>query len=343
MTAESPVESPLPSVAKIALFTVRSFAIEHAIPVIQAHPNAELVCVLTTPGPKNRRSRAYCEVVDALERCGHANVDLIVSNKKSKWGDLIACYGANLILCSGFPWIIPESLINDPRLPLGVINFHNSLLPKYMGPNAFGWGIVNNDGEVGYTAHRMSPEIDTGPILIAERVPLEVNEDYQDLKKKVPPVFTGMVQRVIGMALAGDPGTPQAGTPSQAPKFDPAFRWIDFNDTALQNHNKVRAFYGERDHPKGALAKIDGTTLCFTKTRLHPVKLIDLPELVGEHKEQLPEELTSLTSALSTSSGLSSSVETDSLPGAVLTPQGESFFIQCGDTSLEVLEWNVVE
>jgi methionyl-tRNA formyltransferase len=333
-------------VVRIALFTVRSFAIEHAIRVINSRPDAELACVLTCTGPQSRRSKAHCEVVEALYKAGHHNVDVIVSNKKSKWADLIANYDANAVFCSGFPWLIPESVLNDPRLPLGVINFHNSLLPKLMGPNAFGWQMVLGQEEVGYCVHRMSAEFDTGPILFTETVPLDVNEDYQDLQKKMPAVYTGMVNKAITMALERHPGFPQVGTPSAAPKFDEGFRWIDFNAPAREIHNKVRAYFGVRDHPKGALAKVNGETLCFTKTRfVAPVKVLGAPMFPEESPSSddttVSDEASSLNTVSTESFGSEGTME--GLPGAILARYGDTFFVQCGDTTLEVLEWHKVE
>jgi methionyl-tRNA formyltransferase len=344
------------AVARIALFTVRSFAIEHAIAMIQARPDAELACVLTCTGPQSRRSTAHCEVMEALYKAGLYNVDVIVSNKKSKWADLIANYDANVVFCSGFPWLIPESVLNDPRLPLGVINFHNSLLPKLMGPNAFGWQIVLNQEEVGYCVHRMSSEFDTGPILFTETVPLDVNEDYQDLQKKMPAVYRGMVDKAITMALERHPGFPQVGTPSAAPKFAPEFRWIDFTAPAREAHNKVRAYFGVRDHPHGALAKLNGEVVCITKTRYNaPIKLVGVVGAMEDEERQVPsvddttvsDEVMSLTTASIDSDGnvteQSYSNGSSILPGTILARHGDSFIIQCGDTSLEVLKWHKVE
>jgi methionyl-tRNA formyltransferase len=381
----------LPTKARIALFTVRDFAIEHALPIIASRPDAELAVVLTTPGPKGRRSPAHLSVMEALHRLGHANVDVLCSNKKSKWPDLLALYDVNLILVSGFPWLIPAAVLDDPRIALGVINFHNSHLPRFQGPNAFGHYMLTGESSVGYCCHRMSAEFDTGPILFTETVPLDMNEDYQDLKLKMPAVFSGMIDKAITLALKGEPGIPQTGTPSHAPKFDDAFRWIDFqNASARDVHNKVRAYYGERDHPKGALANLDdGTVICITKTRYHPVvKVLGMPppspvassSSSNNHNtefHQYPADdpdvasvasLTTLSSEGMTTTASSSYYGTSnrnnegsgimggSYPGAMMSGPflgGSSrecsvagddspFFVQCGDTALEILEWHRV-
>ena len=81
---------------------------------------------------------------------------------------------------------------------------------------------------------------------------------------------------------------------------------------ALSIHNKVRAFYGERDIPKGALAKVEGETICFAKT--------------------LYEE----------NANLSASENNEPSPGTVLSRTDNTFEVQCGDTSLKVVEWHKV-
>lgn len=309
----------LPTHARVALFTVRSFAVENAIRVIEERPDATLVCVLTTPGPKSRRSTAHIQVLQALYDNGYSNIDVIISNKRSTWAELLAVHQVNLIVCSGFPWLIPESIIHDPRIELGVLNIHNSRLPQYVGPNAFGHAIVNGDKELGYCCHRMSAEFDTGPILFNISVPIDVNEDYQDLKVRMPEIYRGMIDRAITAALAGDPGTPQSGEPSYAPKFSDDFRWIDFNTNALDIHNKVRAYYGERDHPKGALAVVDEGTICITKTRYRA------SSSEGDTNEpMLDAEIPA------------------AVPGTIISRDKDTFFVQCKDTSLEVLEWHPV-
>lgn len=62
----------------------------------------------------------------------------------------MAQYDVDLILSVRYPWLLPESLLEDKRIRLRVqLNFHNSHFPKYRGPNAFGWSICNGDKKLG--------------------------------------------------------------------------------------------------------------------------------------------------------------------------------------------------
>jgi methionyl-tRNA formyltransferase len=55
--------------------------------------------------------------------------------------------------------LIPVDALDVP--PLGVINTHPSLLPRYRGPNPIAWTVRNGDRELGYSIHRMDADFDT--------------------------------------------------------------------------------------------------------------------------------------------------------------------------------------
>lgn len=60
--------------------------------------------------------------------------------------------------------------------PLGGINLHPSLLPKYRGPSPINAAILNGDGETGITVQRLSLKMDAGDIVLQERIPLTGRE-----------------------------------------------------------------------------------------------------------------------------------------------------------------------
>src|SRR5215216_3792395 len=86
-----------------------------------------VVGVVTTPGPKRRRSPAYLEVVAAVS----PGVDVIVSNHPERWAAMLAPLKPDLIISGGFPWRIPSEVLVLPRL--GANNFHDALLPRHRG------------------------------------------------------------------------------------------------------------------------------------------------------------------------------------------------------------------
>ena len=80
-----------------------------------------VVGVVTSPGPKRRRSPTYLEVVAAVP----PGVDVIVSNHPERWAAMLAPWQPDLIVSGGFPWRIPADVLALPRL--GAINFHDAL------------------------------------------------------------------------------------------------------------------------------------------------------------------------------------------------------------------------
>lgn len=316
-----PAKAPI----RIALFTVMGFAVHTVISnVVDQREDLEIAVVVTCPGPKSRRSDAHIEVVQALWDSGHGNIDVVVSNKRSNYAKMMKLYKIDMIISMGYPWLLPVDILtpNEPeKYPgsprLGAVNFHNSLLPLYRGPNSFGWSICNGDSEFGFCSHRMDGAFDEGDILLSWTVPDDdINLPIESLMSGFKSMFPQKVSETIDKMIEGDLGTPQVGEGSHAPKFTEDFRWIDFaKSTAREVHNKVRAFYGERDIPKGALATVEGTEICIHRTFY-----------------RASQDCEDATAGAVTSRG---PAENESESGGLPS----TFFVKCKDTTLEILEW----
>lgn len=307
------------SPVRIVLFSVMEVSIKEAMKVFAKREDVELALVITCPGPKSRRSDAYMDVIQALYDEGHHNVDVMVSNKKSKYKEILKMYEIDMIMSIGYPWLLPEEILN-PNSPqyketsprLGAVNFHNAMLPRYKGPNSFGWSVINEDNAFGFCTHRMDNDFDTGRILLEWSMP---DKDINKTHDEIFPELVKGVDATIDMMLSEDPGRKQAGQGSYAPKFEDSFRWIDpATLTAREIHNRVRAFYGARDIPLGALTKINGKVMCLQRTFYREMS----PERDGSYNRD----------------------ETENIVSKAKNGSSSSFFIQCKDTTLEVLEWN---
>src|SRR3712207_1964606 len=115
-----------------------------------------VVGVVTSPGPKRRRSPTYLEVVAAVS----PGVDVTLFNHPQSWAAMLAPLRPDLIISGRFPGRIPADVLALPRL--GAINFHDALLPRPRGPNTSGWVFRRGETETGLTIHRLAPEFDTG-------------------------------------------------------------------------------------------------------------------------------------------------------------------------------------
>src|SRR3954470_768907 len=70
--------------------------------------------------------------------------------------------------------MLPEVVWNMP--PMGTINVHGSLLPQYRGAAPINWAIINGEKETGVTTFKLQHQIDTGNILLQEKIPVHDDE-----------------------------------------------------------------------------------------------------------------------------------------------------------------------
>jgi methionyl-tRNA formyltransferase len=88
--------------------------------------------------------------------------------------------------------IVPASLLAVPRL--GTINAHFGMLPAYRGMNVAEWSIYHDD-PVGVTIHLVDAGIDTGPILLRERITLEPGDTFASLRSRQRDLAAGLLVR----------------------------------------------------------------------------------------------------------------------------------------------------
>jgi len=298
-------QTPAPESWRIVVFTnIPGGVIYSLVDEVVRPLGHRVVGVVTSPGPKRRRSPTYLEVVAAVS----PGVDVIVSNHPERWAAMLAPLEPDLIISAGFPWRIPADVLALPRL--GAINFHDAILPRHRGPNATGWAFRLDDTETGLTIHRLGSEFDTGPVLAQVRVPITDDDDLSTLMAKMVNHAPGLLRQALERVARGDPGDVQdESQATEAGLFEDAWRVIDWSQPARTIHNQVRSWVGFRDIPAGALGEIGGETLQITKTRLAPDGPID---------------------------------HAPAPPGTVVRRDGERLVVQCGDGPIEILAWSPV-
>jgi methionyl-tRNA formyltransferase len=233
---------------RIVYFSSRPSDLTNLIAGALQQAGAEIVLLVTTPGPPARSTDAYKDVV-ANKLPG---IDILVTSHIRRLTGIVRALEPDLIFVTGFPWRLPVELLAVPRL--GSLNTHPAALPKYRGPNPIFWHFINGETEMGLTVHRMEAEFDTGPILAQATMPIDPDWYAED----VGPGLSEIGPRVIGQAfaavLAGDPGTPQSTEgASYAPLATEADRKLDWSLPASQLRNRIRAW-----SPEGAVGQIEG-------------------------------------------------------------------------------------
>jgi methionyl-tRNA formyltransferase len=144
---------------------------DFAVPSLKAllDSNENVVCVITQPDrPKGRGRKLTPPPVKELAL--QSGLPVLQPEKIREEGFLarISEFNPDLIVLTAYGRILPGSLINLPSY--GTINVHASLLPKYRGAAPIQWALINGETETGVTIMQMDEGLDTGDILLAEKL-----------------------------------------------------------------------------------------------------------------------------------------------------------------------------
>ena len=130
--------------------------------------------------------------------------------------------------------------------PLGGINLHGSLLPKYRGAAPVHWAILNGDRETGITVIHMTSRLDGGPILAVRKTAIGSEETTPQLENRLAKLGVEAVLESIarlqhwdGVSPLGMPQDPKLAT--KAPRLSKQDGAVDWVKSAEQIRNQVRA------------------------------------------------------------------------------------------------------
>ena len=154
-------------------------------------------------------------------------------------------YNADLQIVVAFR-MLPEVVWNMPRL--GTFNLHASLLPQYRGAAPINWAVMNGDHETGATTFMLQHEIDTGNIILQERIAIAPDENVGSVHDRLMIMGAGLVTRTVDAIIeAEDKGMAIKTFPQDnsielrpAPKIFKDTCAIDFSRSAEQIRNHVR-------------------------------------------------------------------------------------------------------
>ena len=161
--------------------------------------------------------------------------------------------------------MLPESIWSFP--PMGTLNVHGSLLPKYRGAAPINWAIMNGEKETGVTTFRLQHAIDTGDILMQERIPITPNMTAGALHDRMMEVGAQTLVTTLNGLIAGTiQAKPQeeALASIHAPKIFTKDCQIDWHQPVEQIHNLIR---GLAPFP-GAITKVDGKLVKLFSTSI---------------------------------------------------------------------------
>ncbi|MGE5487211.1 MAG: methionyl-tRNA formyltransferase [bacterium] len=173
--------------------------------------------------------------------------------------DLLRSFGADAFVVVGYGKIIPESIIAIP--PLGIINVHASLLPKYRGAAPIQWAIANGETRTGVTTMQIDAGLDTGAILLQSATEVGLEETAVELSARLAQMGADLlVETLAGLSNGTIKPRPQDDSEaSYAPVLRKEDGLIDWSQPAAAINNRIRGFQpwpGCYTHFRGRLLHI---------------------------------------------------------------------------------------
>ncbi len=200
--------------------------------------------------------------------------------------------------------ILRHQMFSMPRL--GTINCHAGLLPFYRGRSVLNWALINDEPEFGVTVHFIDEGIDTGDIILQERLAITDDDDYESLLTRATQACSSVLPRAVRMLAEGTfQRVPQStihpvGTYFTRRRFGDEV--IDWTRTSREVFNLVRAI---RSPGPGARTTIDDDEFVIIR--------VSTPDTA---------QAWHMT------------------PGAVIARSRDSFSVKTGDTFVTIDEWS---
>lgn len=170
----------------------------------------------------------------------------------------------DVMVVVGYGQIIPQSVIDIP--PLGIVNVHASLLPKYRGAGPVQWAIVNGETVTGITTMRIDAGLDTGDMLLKRETAIGPEENAVELGARLSVIGADLLVETLAGLDAGTV-TPQKQDSAQAtyaPLLKKEDGLIDWSNSAQSIHDRVR---GLQPWP-GAYTSFRGQSLHIWRSRM---------------------------------------------------------------------------
>ncbi|MFN8296926.1 MAG: methionyl-tRNA formyltransferase [Chitinophagales bacterium] len=268
--------------------------------------NYEVVAVITAPDkPAGRGQQLHQSAVKkyAVEK----NLK-VLQPEKLKNTEFIAelkSLEANLFIVVAFR-MLPEIIWQMPEY--GTFNLHASLLPQYRGAAPINWAVINGEKETGVTTFFLKHEIDTGNIILQEKIKIEEDDNAGSVHDKLMNIGAQLLLKTV---QAIEKNTIEEKTQEQviqhslkhAPKIFKETCLIDWNKSAVEIHNLIR---GLSPYPT-AFTHLDGKVLKIFKTQIDNKSIEQISHYVRNDVE-------------------------------IITDNKSFLSIKCADTYLDILE-----
>ena len=223
---------------KIVFMGTPDFAVPAFNALIKEH---DVVCVYTrAPKTAGRGNKLTKTPVHLVAEANGIEVRTPKTLRDDAEQAQFAALKADIAIVAAYGLILPKPILE--AFPLGCINLHASILPRWRGAAPIQRAIEAGDNESGVTIMQMDEGLDTGAMRYCFKTPITPNMTGGELHDKLAEGGAEAIIRVLRNLEAYPPQPqPENGT-CYAQKIDKAECLIDFNASAHDLYNKIRAF-----------------------------------------------------------------------------------------------------
>ncbi len=244
----------------------------------------DVTAVFTQPDkPKGRGHKLAFSPVKELAIAHDIPVYQPTTLKTDEAKQTVRDLNPDLIVVVAYGKLLPEEVLNIP--PLGCVNVHGSLLPKYRGAAPIQWSVLNGDKETGITTMYMAKGMDTGDIILQNKTPIGEDETAAELFDRMAVLGAETLLQTIPLLIAGTaPRIPQnEAESSHVSMLSKEMAQIDFTKDAATVHHFI---CGLSDWPC-AYTSVFGKRFKIYRSHLSAMTTEEKPGTVVESKHAL--------------------------------------------------------
>lgn len=231
----------------------------------------DIEVIITKAAPGHHREAAPVETL-ARDR----NLTTYFANTKTELDELISALDmrSRLGIIVDYGVIVSQATID--AFPLGIINSHFSLLPRWRGADPISFSILSGDAKTGVSLMLIEPTLDTGKLLVQKSLPIEPTDTTPLLTDKLVALSNELLVTYIPLHLAGKTKPRSQPHPDRATfsrKLTKADSVLDWRKPAVELDREIRAFAG---WPRSRTT-LAGKDVIITKAHAVPSNFSDQP------------------------------------------------------------------
>lgn len=221
---------------KVLFYGTPEFALPSLEALLRGH---EVVGVVTQPDrPAGRGQRVTASSVKRRAEVAGLQMLQPARLRDAEWPARLRSLGAEVAVVVAFGQILPKAVLEVP--PRSSINVHASLLPRYRGAAPIAWALIRGETESGITTFQMDEGMDTGPILLQERLPIEPGDTARELAARLSQLGAQLLLQTLEQFDSLTPTPQRHDLATLAPRLKKEDGLLEWSEPAQALVNRIR-------------------------------------------------------------------------------------------------------